>query len=354
MSTESKYSGLLYIGSYGAESEPTIHVCSFDGETGQLEVIQALAHVDNASYLTLHPGGGTLYATSETDTGEVAALRIDRVTGKLSFLNERGAHGGYTCYVSTDAKGQVLLASNYGGGNIAMFPTKTDGQLDSAAVLLPQRGDSGPNKARQEGPHPHAIVPHPTAPYVYVPDLGLDSVFVYKLDASAGTLTLHSECKLPAGGGPRHLVFHRHLPIAYVMNEMGSAVSVLRSDEEHGLLEQVQHISSLPEDYDGYNDSADIHLSPSGRYLYCSNRGHNSLTVFRVDQNTGQLSVIQHVSSGGETPRNFAITPDGAYLLAANQDSDLLVLFAIDKETGKLHRTGKSLSLPKPVCVKFS
>ncbi|WP_053372278.1 lactonase family protein [Paenibacillus sp. FJAT-27812] len=354
-------SGTLYIGSYGTAEEPTIHVCTFNSKTGELDVIQRVSGLENASYLTLHPSGGRLYAASETEAtggengGSVASFEIDVSTGQLSITGNRFlTHGAHPCYISTDEEGKVLFAANYTGGNVALLPIAANGELATASSVQQHTGELGPNAARQDAPHAHCIVPLDHSPFVCAVDLGIDAVVTYRFDAGQGTLAPHGISKVHRGAGPRHLIFHPELRAGYVMNELDSTITVLKVDAEQGVLTAGQSISALPADYDGYNDAADIHLGVSGRYLYSTNRGHNSIAVFAVDQQNGELSLIQHIDCGGDSPRNFAISPDGGHLLVAHQKTGNIAVFTVDEESGLLSKTDASLQLTSPVCIKFA
>jgi 6-phosphogluconolactonase len=355
------FSGILYVGSYGTAEEPTIHVCTFDGNTGELTIIQRVAGIENASYLTLHPKGHRLYAASETETtggangGSVSAFEIDGATGLLSTTRNRLlTHGAHPCYISTEDSGQALFAANYTGGNVALLPLTVEGALEAAASVQQHAGELGPNSARQDAPHAHCITPMGDSEFVCAVDLGIDAIVIYRYDAECRTLRQHGISKVHRGAGPRHLVFHPQLPAAYVMNELDSTITLLKVDMVFGKLTAVQSVSALPAAFEGYNDAADIHLAPSGRFLYSSNRGHNSIAVFSVDQSSGELSLIQHIDCGGESPRNFAITPDGRHLLVAHQKTGNIVVFCVNVESGLLTLTGSSLQLSSPVCLKFA
>ncbi|MDQ8732964.1 lactonase family protein [Paenibacillus sp. LHD-38] len=354
-------SKILYIGSYGAAEDATVHVCAFDEKTGELTVIQRLTGLENASYLAFHPNGKHLYAASETEVtgdasgGSVAVFEIDGQSGTLTATSNRVlTHGAHPCYISTDKTGQMLFAANYTGGNVALFPIKAEGQLAEAAAVEQHSGELGPNAARQDAPHAHCIVPLGDSPYVCAVDLGIDAVVIYRFDEEKLSLTPHGISKVHRGAGPRHLIFHPAMPAGYVMNELDSTITVLKVDAEQGVLTAGQAISALPADYIGYNDAADIHLGPSGRYLYSSNRGHNSIAVFAVNQVTAELTLIQHIDCGGESPRNFAITPDGGHLLVAHQKTGNIAVFTVDGENGLLEQSASSLQLPSPVCIKFA
>ncbi|GGG62844.1 lactonase family protein [Paenibacillus radicis (ex Gao et al. 2016)] len=353
--TRKPYEGLVYIGSYGTAEQATVRVGRFDGAAGTLTVEQELSSAENASFLALHPSGGQLYAVSETAEtdgavgGSVIAYAVDPASGKLTLINRELTHGAHPCYVSTDAAGQSLYIANYSGGNAVRLPIQEDGSLASNTALVRENAQLGPNAARQEAPHAHAIVPNGS--FVYVTDLGTDSIHIYKEEN--GGLSYLSAGKTPAGAGPRHIVFHTDLPYAYVINELDSTVTIFEADGSNGHLTAIQTISALPADYTGKSDAADIHLSPSGRFLYTSNRGHDSIAVFAVDQQTGLLTAVQHEPCGGQTPRNFAITPDGGQLLVAHQTTGSISLFDIDEESGKITFHGKLLDVQAPVCIRF-
>ncbi|OME80662.1 hypothetical protein BK120_18420 [Paenibacillus sp. FSL A5-0031] len=353
-------SSILYIGSYGTAEESTIHVCTFDDTTGELTILQRLSGLENASYLTLNPSGGSLYAASETEVtgdasgGSVASFEIDKATGLLKPTGNRLlTYGAHPCYISTDKAGQVLLAANYTGGNVALLPIKADGGLEEATSVQQNAGELGPNAARQDAPHAHCIIPFGSS-YVCAVDLGIDAIVIYRFDEERRSLIPHGISKVHRGAGPRHLIFHPHLKTGYVMNELDSTITQFDVDAELGALTANQVISALPADYNGYNDSADIHLGVSGRYLYSSNRGHNSIAVFAVDQGNGQLSLIQHIDCGGESPRNFVLTPSGDHLLVAHQKTGNITVFSVDAESGLLSKLDSELELPSPVCMKFA
>lgn len=351
---------ILYIGSYGTAEESTIHVCTFDETTGELAILQRLSGLENASYLTLNPSGGSLYAASETEVtgdargGSVASFEIDKATGLLKSTGNRLlTYGAHPCYISTDKAGQVLLAANYTGGNVALLPIKTDGGLEEATSVQQNAGELGPNAARQDAPHAHCIIPFGSS-YVCAVDLGIDAIVIYRFYEERRSLIPHGISKVHRGAGPRHLIFHPHLNTGYVMNELDSTITQFDVDAELGTLTANQVISALPANYNGYNDSADIHLGVSGRYLYSSNRGHNSIAVFAVDQGNGQLSLIQHIDCGGESPRNFVLTPSGDHLLVAHQKTGNITVFSVDAESGLLSKLDSELELPSPVCMKFA
>lgn len=362
MSNHLSWNGLLYVGSYGKTDEHTIHVCCLNQESGELEVLQTLDGAPNASFLALHPSVGMLYAVKElaehngTPGGSLIAIPVDRETGFLGAIGEDiPTFGAHPCYVSVATDGSAAFTANYSGGSIALHPLGANG--------IPAGGHEtahyvheckpGPVADRQEAPHAHCISPLPGTPFLYVADLGMDAVVVYRYKTDSGSLERVGECYLAPGSGPRHLAFHPNEPFVYVTNELSSGVTVLQVDRDSGMLAVLQTVSTIPESYDGYNDSADIHISPDGRFLYSSNRGHDSIAVFAIEEGTGRLTPVQHHSSGGVQPRNFGITPGGDFLLAANQKSGNIAVLRIQKEDGKLTATGQSLQLSSPVNITF-
>ncbi len=359
--SNSRHSGVFYVGSYGAAEESTIQVCSFDPESVELKIVQGVAGLENASYLALHPNGRSLFAASEiadaegSSGGAVAAYELDGTEGLVDGIFNRSlTHGAHPCYVSLNDNGDALFAANYSGGNVVLLPVSDDGRLEDASAVLAHEGELGPNAARQDGPHAHCIAPLSGTPYVFAADLGLDTIIVYKHDPAQQVLTKHSECRLHRGAGPRHIVFHPALSVGYVMNELDSSITLLAVDRESGTVAAGETVSALPADFGGYNDAADIHIAPSGRFVYSTNRGHNSVAVFSVDQASGALQLVQLTDCGGDWPRNFAIAPDGGHLLVANERSGNISVFAIDETSGELAATEAKLELSRPVCIKFA
>ncbi|UJF31903.1 lactonase family protein [Paenibacillus hexagrammi] len=315
--------------------------------------------LENASYLAVDAQRHRLYAVSETEVyegkygGSAAAYTIDKESGKLDKLNQQPTHGAAPCYISSDATGQSVYVANYLAGNVTVFPVTTDGSLGKHSQLIQHQGTLGPNAARQEHAHAHSIVPDPRNRFAVSADLGLDRLLVSIIDEAAHKLTPHEETAMAPGAGPRHVVFTADSRFAYAVNELGSTVTVLAYNAEAGVLTPLQNVSTLPADYSGSNICADIHLSPDGRYVYASNRGHDSIAVYAVDEQRGTLSLEQLQETHGHTPRNFALSPQGDFLLAANQDSDTIVVFRINKVLGLLTEAGQTLQVPKPVCIKF-
>jgi 6-phosphogluconolactonase len=284
----------------------------------------------------------------------VSAFAIDRATGKLTFLNEVASRGADPCYITVDQSGKYVLVANYTGGSIAAFPISDDGKLGNASAFVQHTGH-GLNPKRQEAAHAHSIDLSPDERFAFVDDLGLDELLVYKFDKSKGSLKANNPpfAKLDAGAGPRHFALHPSGRFAYVVSELASTVTAFSIDLKAGMLHRSQSISTLPDNFKGENDDAEIRVPPSGKFLYASNRGHDSIAVFAIDSSKGTLSPIEHTSTGGKTPRSFEIDPTGTLLFAENQQSNNIVIFHIDEKTGKLTPAGKVLEVGRPVCVKF-
>ncbi|MFO7957164.1 MAG: lactonase family protein [Candidatus Brocadiia bacterium] len=351
---------IAYVGSYSDESARGIHAFEFDVATGRLERLGGAGGVTNPSFLALHPGGRFLYAVNETGqfagegSGAVAAFSIDPASGGLTLLNRQATGGPGPCHLTVDATGRCVLAANYRGGSVCVVPIEADGRLGERTDFVQHQGSSV-HPTRQTGPHAHSVTLDPTNTFACVADLGVDRVVIYRLDPENGRLSPNADPWYQArrGAGPRHFAFGRNGWFAYLINELDSTVTVLRCDRTRGGLEQVQTISALPGDFEGESTAADIHVHPSGRFVYGSNRGHDSIAVFAVNRETGRLRLVGHESTRGETPRGFALDPTGEWLVAANQNSDNIVVFRIDTETGRLTPTGHEVEVSSPTCVKF-
>lgn len=350
----------VYIGTYSQRDSRGIYIAEFDPAGGALTLTGETAELTNPSFLALHPSGRWLYSVSEignfngTRGGAVAALAVG-AGGALTLLGQQPTHGGAPCHLTVDPTGAVLLTANYSGGNVAVHPIGDDGSLAAPSCVVQHEGKSV-NPQRQEGPHAHSINLDVTGRLAFVCDLGLDQVLLYDLDPAAGTLTPHEppHAVTHAGAGPRHFALHPSGRFAYVINELDSTMTAFAYDAAAGSLSEIHHLSTLPDDYDGRSHCADVHVHPNGRFVYGSNRGHDSLAIYSVDQATGRLTTAGWESTGGRTPRNFALTPDGAWCIAANQEGDNLVVFAVDPATGALSRTGPEVPVPAPVCVLFA
>ena len=358
--TQAKYT--LYIGTYteGASKSKGIYAYRFDAETGQATSLGLVADTANPSFVALHPSGKYLYAVNELqnykgpNSGGVSAFSIDAATGKLTFLNEVPSRGADPCYIIVDKAGKFVLVANYTGGSIAVFPILGDGKIGEASDFVQHTGH-GPNEKRQEKAHAHSIDLSPDNKFAFVDDLGLDQLLTYKYDAAKGSLSANDPpfVKLDPGAGPRHFVLHPSGKFAYVVAEMQSTVTALSLDANSGAMQRMQTLSTLPKGFSGENDDAEIQIHPSGKFLYASNRGHDSIATFAVDPLRGTLTLVDNVSTGGKTPRSFEIDPTGKFIFAQNQNSDSVVIFRIDQKTGKLSPTGQKLDVPSPVCVKF-
>lgn len=349
-----------YFGTYTGKESKGIYLGEFDLKKGELKLIGLAGEVENPSFLAIHPSGKFLYAVGEISdfngkkAGAVSAFAIGD-DGKLKLLNQQSSQGAGPCHISLDKTGRCALVANYGGGSIASLPIGDDGKLAEAASAIQHEGSSV-DKSRQEGPHAHSINPSPDNRFAMAADLGLDKILVYKLDAKTAKLAPHDPpfVATPPGGGPRHFAFHPNGKLAFVCNEMKSSITAFSYEAEKGVLSTLTTLSTLPEGYDKPgNSTAEIVVHPNGRFVYVSNRGHDSIAIFTVDPGTGELHAAGHQPTGGKTPRNFAIDPTGAYLIACNQSSNDVHVFAIDQEAGTLKPTGSKIEVPSPVCVRF-
>jgi 6-phosphogluconolactonase len=352
---------LVYIGTYTRSGKSKgIYVYRFNPSNGKLTYVDATSGISNPSFVALHPNGRYLYSVSEIAdhegrrTGSVYAYSIDRSTGKLTPLNVQPSQGTGPCHVNVEATGKYVLVANYQSGSVAMFPVQSDGSLGEASDAVQHQGSSV-DKDRQVGPHAHCIFPDPTNKFAIVNDLGTDKVMVYRLDLAAGKLPPNNppSASVQAGLGPRHLDFHPNGRFVFVIHELGNMITSFAYDSTHGSLTEIQTAPSLPEGWSGTSHTADIHVAPSGKFLYGSNRGHDSLVIYAIDPATGKLTYVGHESTRGKTPRNFAIDPSGTFLFAENQNSDTIHTFRIDQKTGKLTATGDVTEVPSPVCLKF-
>lgn len=350
----------VYFGTYTGGEGRGIYTAELDLDAGKLSPPRLAAEAVNPSFLAIHPSQKYLYAVGEVadfegkKSGGVSAFAIDPKSGDLTLINQFPSGGGGPCHLTVDATGKCVLVANYGGGSVACLPINDDGSLRAASTFIQHQGSSV-DPQRQQGPHAHSINIDDANRFAVAADLGLDKLLVYRLDADAGKLTPNDppSTSLPAGGGPRHFAFHPDGKHAYACNEMSSTVSALAYDAVQGKLTELQTISTLPEGGFAGNSTAEVRVHPSGKFVYVSNRGHNSIAMFAIDAKTGKLTALGQESTRGRVPRNFNIDPSGRYLLAANQDSANVVLFRIDPATGKLAATGEEISVSRPVCVRF-
>lgn len=350
---------IAYIGTYTRQTSKGIYAWRFDAATGKLTPIGLVGETSNPSFLAIHPNHRFLYAVNENNTfegqpgGSVSAFSIDAATGQLKALNQVSTGGGGPCHLALDKTGKWLFVANYGGGSVAAFPVHEDGSLGKASTFVQHTGSSV-NPQRQRRPYAHSANPSPDGRFVLVADLGLDQVLTYPVDQVKGMVTpANPIAKIEPGSGPRHMAFHPQGKFVYLVSEMAATVTAFSYDSAKGGLKELQTISMLPKDFTGTKGAAEIAVDPSGKFLYASNRGHDSIAVFSIDAGKGTLTAVDYVPTEGKNPRNFAIDPTGAYLFAANQDSANVVVFRIDQKTGKLTPTGDKLDVLFPVCVTF-
>jgi 6-phosphogluconolactonase len=346
----------VYVGTYTDGTSRGIYRFAFDPATGAMTEPVLAAEAKNPSFLALHPSGRFLYAVGEIDrfegakTGVVSAFAIDPKTGNLTLLNQKSSEGTGPCHLVVDRTGGNVLVANYGGGTVAVLPIEADGRLKPASSVRAHEG-SGPNKGRQERPHAHGIYLDAAERFAFSPDLGADRVFVYRFDAAKGTLEPHGSAPLAPGSGPRHAAFHPTGKYLYTINELLSTVTAFAYDAEKGTLTSLQTTSSLPEGFSGESSTAEIAVSADGRFVYGSNRGDDSLAVFRVDAATGRLASAGHSPVGGKTPRHFTIDPTGRFILAAHQGSGTIAVLRLDPKTGMPALAGSPVKVDKPVCL---
>jgi len=349
---------LVYIGSFTGRKSEGIGIYRLDLTSGALELESKTGQGISCSWIAIDRGKRFLYAIDEVGEysgqpgGAVCAFSLDPDTGTLAYLNRQPSNGAGPCYLSFDQTGRFIFAANYFSGNVSVIPINKDGRLADASDLIQHHGSSV-NLERQEGPHVHSVVTDAANRHVFVQDLGIDKIMVYKLDIEAGRLVPHEPpwIQTRAGLGPRHFVWHPNGRYAYVTNELESTFSVFHYDETTAMLKESQTVSMIPESFDGENTCADLHISPSGKFLYGSNRGHNSIVAFAIDNDSGKLTYVGHESTQGLTPRSFTIDPTGTFLLAANEDSGTVVSLRIDQSNGRLSQTGHAVKVPQPVCL---
>lgn len=348
----------LYVGTYTLGKSEGIYVYRMDRATGALTKFSSMKSV-NPSFLTIDRSKRYLYAVNEVGEyagkpgGSVSAFAIDAATGNLRLLNEQATQGADPCHLSIDTRKRALLVANYTGGSVTVLPVRTDGTL-GMAIDVKQHEGSG-IKEQQKGPHAHCVILDRSERHALAADLGIDKVMIYTFDRATGKLSAGKQpfAELTAGAGPRHLTLHPSGKYLYVINELDSTMTSFKYNELNGKLTLIETVSTLPGDFTGVSYCADVHVSPSGRFLYGSNRGHNSIVVFEINPRTGKLTLVEHVSTEGNWPRNFTIDPSRKFLLVANQRSDNVVVFNIDKNTGRLTPTRNNEQIPAPVCLKF-
>ncbi len=347
----------IYYGTGKSGTEDTLFCQAFDAETGDIGDLTAVASGPSTGFQTVNADCSILYSICQNADGKggVRSYRVDGASGALNLIGEQFAVGGKPCHVSLDRSEKFLLVASYSDAFITVFPLGEDGEIKPYSFTQQHQGGSGVNAARQEDAHAHSIYADPSNRYVFVNDLGKDQVVVYRFDSDAGTLEELRELTVDTapGAGPRHLAFHPNGRWAYVINELNGTVTHYDWDCEKGALSEQGTVDTLPAEFKGENLTAEIVVSQDGRFVYGSNRGHDSIVVYSIDQDDGSLSLVQRESVGGEHPRNFNIDPSGGFLVAANRDTDNAVFFRIYKDSGKIEATGVEVTVPKPICVRF-
>ncbi len=353
---------LVYFGTYTGGKSKGIYVSRFDGRTGKLGEPALAAETSSPSFLAIHPDGKHLYAVNEVAdfqgkrSGAVTGYSIESSTGRLSQLNQQPSIGDGPCHIIVDKAGAHVIVANYGGGSTTVLPVGKDRRLGAASAFVQHTGSSV-NKSRQEKPHAHCATLDNANRFAFIADLGLDQVLVFKYDSAKGTIVANNPPGgvVPAGSGPRHFAFDPKNNHGYVINEITCTLTAFKYDASKGALQPIQTVSTLPagESMRPEYSTAEIEVHPGGKFVYGSNRGHNTIAVFGIDEASGKVSLVQHQSTLGKIPRSFGIDPSGRWLLAANQESDSVAVFAIDSVTGKLASAGQTITVGKPVCVKF-
>ncbi len=345
----------LLVGTYTTGKSKGIYVYDFNSKDGSVKIVDS-AKTPNPSFLAVSPNQKFVYAVFEEGQnqggGKVASFRFDKSAGHITPLNQQPSMGNHPCYVAVDKTGDWVFVANYTSGSVGVLPVLKDGRLGKGVSMMQHKG-SGPNQARQQGPHVHSTVISNDNRYLFVQDLGIDKVMIYSFNDKTGSLQVKdTTVKLKPGSGPRHFDFHPNGKWAYLIQEMAGTVTAFNYHD--GNLQPMQTISVLPEHYSLPFTSADIHVSKDGKFLYTSTRdSSNTIAIFQIDPNSGKLKLIGHQSTLGKTPRNFNFDPSGNYLLVANQNSDSIVIFKIDRKTGLLTDTGKRIDVGNPVCIKW-
>ncbi|MCX6378493.1 MAG: lactonase family protein [Armatimonadetes bacterium] len=349
----------VYIGTYTGGLSKGIYRTTLNLKDGALSKPELVAETSSPSFLAFHPSGKYLYAVNEDQefngekSGAVSSFQIDPATGQLTSLNQVSSRGVWPCHVMLDKAGKFAYIANYAGGNYTVLPLLADGYVGEVMQTVSRAGTLGSNKARQDMPHPHSMNFASGFKYLIGCDLGTDSVLTYRADSNTGRLTPAKSLHLPSGTGPRHFAFHPNGKLAFVNGELASTLTSLRYTASTGELTPIQALSTLPKDFKGSSTTAETKVHPSGKFVYVSNRGHDSIAVFTVNADTGAITFMGNDSTLGKTPRNFNIDPSGKFLIAGNQDSNSLVSFRINSTTGRLTPTGSKVTVGKPVCVRF-
>ena len=346
-----------FVGTYTAKTQSKgIYAFRYDAGSGKLTALGVAAETPDPSFVAIHPSGKYLYAVNESGKSSmVTSFALDAKTGKLTQLNQVPSLGEDPCYIAFDQTGKYILVANYSSGTLAVFPILEDGKIGEKAALIQDSGTLGPNKERQEGPHAHWIETSADNRFALAADLGLDEILIFQFDAAKGTLGPHMppSAGLKPGSGPRHAAFSPNGKFLFVVSELSSTATSFSFDAKKGTLKQVNSLSTLPPEFSGRNDVAEVAVHPSGKFLYVSNRGMDSIAVFGIDAKSGRLTQTGGVPTGGKEPRHFALDPAGNFMFVENQLSDTVVVFHVDANSGQLTPTGDTLSVPSPVCLKF-
>jgi 6-phosphogluconolactonase len=344
----------VYFGTHVVGPGKGFSLSHFDTDTGVLTKPKYLIDAVAPAFFVIDSGGKHLYTCNSGRPGGVSSYEIDPKTGALKLLNSKSAGGANTSYISLDKTGRFALSANYEGGNIEVWPIQPDGSFGERTAFIQHTG-RGIDPQRQTHAYAHSIITDPTNRFALSGDLGVDKVFVYRFDEKAGTLAPNDppSVSIKPGSGARHVKFHPNGKWVYLISEMGSTVTAFNWDTAKGTLAEFQTVSTLPADFKGASACAEMEIHPNGKFLYGSNRGHDSLVVFAIDQSSGKLLLVQHISSAGKTPRNFAFDPTGKWIICTNHDSNNAVVFKIDENTGKLTQVGEPMDVPYPFCERF-
>jgi 6-phosphogluconolactonase len=345
----------VYFGTYTKNSPSDgIYHAQFQSEKGKLSTPEIAAKISNPSFVVIHPNGKYLYSVIEGNPGKVAAFAIDQKSKKLKFLNQAPSGGKVPCHVSITKNGKILLVANYSSGSLASIPINDDGTLQEPASIIFHKGSSIAGR-RQRGAHTHSINLSPDQRFVYVADLGIDKIMIYRLNPDTGKLTENTPASLAIkpGAGPRHFTFHPNGKFAYVINELDNTLIILKYTSETGALTKIQTISTLPQGFKGKSYTAEVRVHPNGKFIYGSNRGHDSIVTYKISPNSGILTLIGFQKEGISNPRHFNIDPSGKFCLVANQNSNNVGVFSIDQKNGMLKPPHQTVSIGKPVCIKF-
>ncbi|MBI2191110.1 MAG: lactonase family protein [Planctomycetes bacterium] len=349
---------MVFVTSFASGPEAAISTCRLEVASGRLECVSKASEVESPFFLAIDPHHRYLYSIHEPGKfgaaaeGRVRSFSIDGRTGTLSLLNEQPTQGGAACYLDVDRSGRFVLAANYGKGSVSVIPVGRDGRLGRPSCFIEHQGSSV-NTSRQTGPHAHCVVLDPASRYAVVSDLGLDKVLIYKLDTKRGILRPNVQpfVRVKPGAGPRHFAFHPSGRYAYGINELDNTMTAFRYDAPKGILFEIQALSTLPADFKDTTYCADVKVHPSGKFVYGTNRGHESIAMYGIDRKSGLLSLVGIEPSRGKQPQNLAITPDGSLLLVAHTSSNNVVVFRIDGRTGRLEATGHELQVGHPSCL---